>query len=253
MRRPRGSTRTTSRPRTACARDAAAEPVPASDAPRCACESHRHRSAAVAWNTIPSEHSLCNVHSNDGTSFHDQEICRRCCSRSPRLLAAPASAGRRQARHCSTATSTAAPASSSPRTRASTCTFKPSRGGGRRSIIPASSPSSASISARPISGTLALGRAGAEPTTMTTAQLAGNYFGVNAEASVVTGGGANLLVGGFAQHLHAAAAERPGTDRPEPRRRSNLDRADFLAQVSDTAGGPLERRLPPHAQHTAGE
>jgi hypothetical protein len=28
-------------------------------------------------------------------------------------------------------------------------------------------------------------------------QLAGNYFGVNAEASVVTGGGANLLVGGF--------------------------------------------------------
>ena len=28
-------------------------------------------------------------------------------------------------------------------------------------------------------------------------QLAGNYFGVNAEASVVTGGGANLMVGGF--------------------------------------------------------
>ena len=28
-------------------------------------------------------------------------------------------------------------------------------------------------------------------------QLAGNYFGVNAEASVVTGGGANLLTGGF--------------------------------------------------------
>jgi hypothetical protein len=28
-------------------------------------------------------------------------------------------------------------------------------------------------------------------------KLAGNYFGVNAEASVVTGGGANLLVGGF--------------------------------------------------------
>jgi hypothetical protein len=28
-------------------------------------------------------------------------------------------------------------------------------------------------------------------------QLAGNYFGVNAEASIVTGGGANLMVGGF--------------------------------------------------------
>jgi hypothetical protein len=28
-------------------------------------------------------------------------------------------------------------------------------------------------------------------------QLAGRYFGVNAEASIVTGGGANLLVGGF--------------------------------------------------------
>lgn len=28
-------------------------------------------------------------------------------------------------------------------------------------------------------------------------QLAGTYVGVNAEASVVTGGGANLLVGGF--------------------------------------------------------
>jgi hypothetical protein len=27
--------------------------------------------------------------------------------------------------------------------------------------------------------------------------LAGNYFGVNAEASVITGGGANLLLGGF--------------------------------------------------------
>lgn len=27
--------------------------------------------------------------------------------------------------------------------------------------------------------------------------LAGNYYGVNAEATVVTGGGANLLVGGF--------------------------------------------------------
>ena len=27
--------------------------------------------------------------------------------------------------------------------------------------------------------------------------LAGNYYGVNAEASVVTGGGANLLAGGF--------------------------------------------------------
>lgn len=28
-------------------------------------------------------------------------------------------------------------------------------------------------------------------------KLAGNYFGVNAEASVITGGGANLLLGGF--------------------------------------------------------
>ncbi len=27
--------------------------------------------------------------------------------------------------------------------------------------------------------------------------LAGNYYGVNAEASIVTGGGANLLLGGF--------------------------------------------------------
>lgn len=30
-------------------------------------------------------------------------------------------------------------------------------------------------------------------------QLAGDYLGVNAEASIVTGGGANLLVGGFKQ------------------------------------------------------
>ncbi|MFC5386258.1 DUF992 domain-containing protein [Aquamicrobium segne] len=28
-------------------------------------------------------------------------------------------------------------------------------------------------------------------------RLAGNYFGVNAEASIITGGGANLLLGGF--------------------------------------------------------
>lgn len=31
--------------------------------------------------------------------------------------------------------------------------------------------------------------------------LAGGYYGVNAEASVVTGGGANLLVGGFQHSL----------------------------------------------------
>jgi hypothetical protein len=28
-------------------------------------------------------------------------------------------------------------------------------------------------------------------------RIAGKYFGVNAEASVITGGGANLLLGGF--------------------------------------------------------
>lgn len=32
--------------------------------------------------------------------------------------------------------------------------------------------------------------------------LAGSYYGVNAEASIVTGGGANLLVGGFQKSLN---------------------------------------------------
>lgn len=31
--------------------------------------------------------------------------------------------------------------------------------------------------------------------------LAGNYFGTNAEASIVTGGGSNLLVGGFQRNF----------------------------------------------------
>ena len=39
---------------------------------------------------------------------------------------------------------------------------------------------------------------------------------------VVAGGGANLLVGGIRSALHAAAAQRAGADRPQPRRRGDL-------------------------------
>lgn len=75
------------------------------------------------------------------------------------------------------------------------CTFKPSRGGGREHYTGIISKLGIDLGVTH-QGTLqwavlALGR------NYDDGQLAGTYIGVNAEASVVTGGGANLLVGGF--------------------------------------------------------
>ena len=75
------------------------------------------------------------------------------------------------------------------------CTFKPSRGGGREHYTGIISKLGVDLGVTH-QGTLewavlALGR------DYDDGQLAGTYVGVNAEASVVTGGGANLLVGGF--------------------------------------------------------
>ena len=61
------------------------------------------------------------------------------------------------------------------------CTFKSSRGGGREHYTGMISKLGVDLGKTHYDG----------------GQLAGNYFGVNAEASVVTGGGANLLTGGF--------------------------------------------------------
>ena len=59
-------------------------------------------------------------------------------------------------------------------------------------------------------------------------ELAGNYGGVGANASVGIGGGGNFLVGGPAECLRAAADQPAGPDRAERRgrrrRRSNWSR-----------------------------
>jgi hypothetical protein len=75
------------------------------------------------------------------------------------------------------------------------CTFKPSRGGGKETYTGIISKLGVDLGVTH-QGTLewavlALSR------DYDDGQLAGTYFGVNAEASVVTGGGANLLAGGF--------------------------------------------------------
>ena len=56
-------------------------------------------------------------------------------------------------------------------------------------------------------------------------ELAGNYGGVGANASVGIGGGGNFLVGGPAKFLRAAADQPAGPDRAERRGRGRLDRA----------------------------
>lgn len=75
------------------------------------------------------------------------------------------------------------------------CTFKPSQGGARETYSGVISKLGVDIGVTNQGAlqwaVLALSR------DYDSGQLAGKYFGVNAEASVVTGGGANLLVGGF--------------------------------------------------------
>ncbi len=76
-----------------------------------------------------------------------------------------------------------------------TCTFKPSRGGGQEHYTGIVSKLGVDVGVTHqgtlVWAVLAISR------NYDDGQLAGNYFGVNAEASVVTGGGANLLAGGF--------------------------------------------------------
>ncbi len=75
------------------------------------------------------------------------------------------------------------------------CTFKRSRGGGREHYTGMISKLGVDVG-KTHNGTLAWAVL-AVSRNYDDGQLAGKYFGVNAEASVVTGGGANLLVGGF--------------------------------------------------------
>jgi len=76
-----------------------------------------------------------------------------------------------------------------------TCSFKPSRGGGREHYTGIVSKLGVDLGVTH-QGSLAWAVL-AVSRNYDDGQLAGNYYGVNAEASVVTGGGANLLVGGF--------------------------------------------------------
>lgn len=75
------------------------------------------------------------------------------------------------------------------------CTFKPSQGGPRETYTGLISKVGVDLGVTNQGAlqwaVLALSR------NYEDGQLAGRYFGVNAEAAVVTGGGANLLVGGF--------------------------------------------------------
>jgi hypothetical protein len=75
------------------------------------------------------------------------------------------------------------------------CTFKSSRGGGREYYTGFISKFGIDLGVTHQGSlqwaVLALSR------NYEDGQLAGDYVGVNAEASIVTGGGANLLVGGF--------------------------------------------------------
>ena len=75
------------------------------------------------------------------------------------------------------------------------CTFKPSRGGGRERYTGIISKLGVDLGVTH-QGTLEWAVL-ALSSDYDDGQLAGTYLGVNAEASVVTGGGANLLVGGF--------------------------------------------------------
>ncbi len=75
------------------------------------------------------------------------------------------------------------------------CTFKPSRGGGREHYTGIISKLGVDLGVTH-QGTLEWAVL-ALSTDYDDGRLAGTYLGVNAEASVVTGGGANLLVGGF--------------------------------------------------------
>ena len=75
------------------------------------------------------------------------------------------------------------------------CTFKPSRGGGREHYTGIISKLGVDLGVTH-QGTLEWAVL-ALSSDYDDGQLAGTYLGVNAEASVVTGGGANLLVGGF--------------------------------------------------------
>ena len=75
------------------------------------------------------------------------------------------------------------------------CTFKPSRGGGREHYTGIVSKLGVDLGVTH-QGTLEWAVL-ALSSDYDDGQLAGTYLGVNAEASVVTGGGANLLVGGF--------------------------------------------------------
>lgn len=75
------------------------------------------------------------------------------------------------------------------------CTFKPARGGGREHYTGMISKLGVDLGMTH-QGTLQWAVL-AVSRDYEDGQLAGNYFGVNAEASVVTGGGANLLAGGF--------------------------------------------------------
>lgn len=76
-----------------------------------------------------------------------------------------------------------------------TCTFKPSKGGHKESYTGIISKIGVDLGVTDQGSlqwaVLAVTR------DYDDGQLAGDYLGVNAEASVVTGGGANLLVGGF--------------------------------------------------------
>jgi hypothetical protein len=75
------------------------------------------------------------------------------------------------------------------------CTFKPSQGGPRENYSGLISKVGIDVGVTNQGAlewaVLAVGR------NYDTGQLAGSYYGVNAEATLVTGGGANLLVGGF--------------------------------------------------------
>ena len=122
------------------------------------------------------------------------------------------------------------------------CTFKSSRGGGREHYTGMISKLGVDLG-KTHQGSLQWAVL-AVSRNYDEGQLAGNYFGVNAEASVVTGGGANLLTGGFRRLLHPAAAQRAGTDRPERGRCRDLDRAHFLAEIATQDGWPEPGR--PH-------
>jgi len=76
------------------------------------------------------------------------------------------------------------------------CTFKSSRGGGREYYTGIISKLGVDVGVTH-QGSLQWAVLAAAGRNHEDGQLAGNYLGATAEASLVTGGGANLLVGGF--------------------------------------------------------